>query len=81
MTWGAGVTAAGEYDRTSPKDVAAVNLKRLQESLRSLEEFGKLFGPELGRANSEAIRYRAYTLERVIVLGLIHAKKLKKTHD
>ncbi|VTT97848.1 thiamine-phosphate pyrophosphorylase : Thiamine-phosphate synthase OS=Blastopirellula marina DSM 3645 GN=thiE PE=3 SV=1: Clp_N: TMP-TENI [Gemmataceae bacterium] len=63
---GTSVTAAGEYDRTTPAQVAVANLKRLQESLRSLEEFGKLFGPELGR-DVEALRYRAYTLERAVV--------------
>jgi thiamine-phosphate pyrophosphorylase len=65
---GTGVTAAGEYDRGTPAEVAAVNLKRLQESLRSLEEFGKLFGPDLGR-ELEALRYSAYTLERAVVGG------------
>jgi thiamine-phosphate pyrophosphorylase len=65
---GISVTASGEYDRASPGQVAAVNLKRLQEALRSLEEFGKVFGPELGR-EIEVLRYRAYTLERAIVTG------------
>jgi thiamine-phosphate pyrophosphorylase len=65
---GTAATAAGEYDRTTPAHVAAVNLKRLQESLRSLEEFGKLFGPVLGR-EFETLRYQSYTLERAIVLG------------
>jgi thiamine-phosphate pyrophosphorylase len=65
---GTTVSAAGEYDRGTPAQVAAANLKRLQESLRSLEEFGKLFGPDLGR-ELEALRYRAYTLERAVVSG------------
>jgi thiamine-phosphate pyrophosphorylase len=72
---GTTVSAAGEYDRGSPRQVAAVNLKRLQESLRSLEEFGKLFGPQLGR-ELEAVRYRAYTLERAIVLGSAARERL-----
>ncbi|MBA4065935.1 MAG: thiamine phosphate synthase [Isosphaera sp.] len=65
---GTGVTAAGEYDRGTPAAVAAANLKRLQESLRSLEEFGKVFGPDLGR-EFEALRYAAYTLERAVAAG------------
>jgi thiamine-phosphate pyrophosphorylase len=65
---GTTATGAGEYDRTSPAHVAAVNLKRLQESLRSLEEFAKVFGPGVGR-ELEALRYRAYTLERAVSLG------------
>jgi len=62
---GATITAGGEYERASPAQVALVNAKRLQESLRSLEEFGKLFGPELGR-ELESLRYRAYTVDRAI---------------
>jgi thiamine-phosphate pyrophosphorylase len=65
---GTSVSAGGEYERSSPAQVAAVNLKRLQESLRSLEEFGKLLGPDMGR-RAEALRYRTYTLERAVVVG------------
>ena len=65
---GVSVSSPGEYERSAPADVARANLKRLQESLRSLEEFGKLFGPALGR-ELEALRYRAYTLERAVVSG------------
>ena len=38
---GTTATAPTEYERASPAHVAVVNLKRLQESLRSLEEFGE----------------------------------------
>lgn len=65
---GKDVSATGEYDRSSAAGVAAANVKRLQESLRSLEEYGKVVGPDLGR-DLEALRYRAYTLERAVVLG------------
>ena len=57
---GTGVTADGEYVRRGPAEVAAVNLKRLQEALRSVEEYGKMFGPDLPR-RAEVIRYQAYT--------------------
>ncbi len=60
------VSTAGELRRDSALSVAQTNLKRLQEALRSLEEFGKLVGPELGPA-MERLRYRAYTLEKAIV--------------
>ena len=60
------MTAGNEYGRSTPAEVAAVNLKRLQESLRSLEEYGKLIGPEVGR-ELESLRYRAYTLEGAIL--------------
>jgi thiamine-phosphate pyrophosphorylase len=64
---GTTATAGGEYERASPAHVAFINLKRLQEALRSLEEFGKVLGPELGR-ELEALRYRTYTLERALAL-------------
>lgn len=73
---GTGATAPGEYDRASPGHVALVNWKRLQESLRSLEEFGKVFGSEFAR-EIESIRYRAYTLERAIALGSAARARLK----
>jgi thiamine-phosphate pyrophosphorylase len=65
---GTSVTATGEMLRGSTLDVARVNCKRLQESLRSLEEYGKLISVELAHG-IEAIRYRSYTLERSIGIG------------
>ena len=73
---GTGVSAGGEYDRGSPAHVAAVNLKRLQEALRSVEEYGKLFGAGFAR-DVEALRYRSYTLERAVVRGGEARRKLE----
>ncbi len=71
---GTSVTTTGEYLRDTPGHVAIVNLKRLQESLRSLEEYGKILEPELSR-QLESIRYRSYTLERAISpIGRNHEK-------
>jgi thiamine-phosphate pyrophosphorylase len=72
---GTSISAQGEYVRRSPAEVAAVNLKRLQEALRSVEEYGKLFDPELGR-RTESVRYRTYTLERAVVLGSVARRRL-----
>lgn len=65
---GTTVETADEYQRESLPAVAVANLKRLQEALRTLEEYGKLVGPDLGR-QCEALRYRAYSLERAVVIG------------
>jgi thiamine-phosphate pyrophosphorylase len=65
---GTSLTAVGEMLRVSTLDVARVNCKRLQESLRSLEEYGKLISVELAHG-IEALRYRSYTLERAIGIG------------
>jgi thiamine-phosphate pyrophosphorylase len=72
---GTGATAPGEYERSSPGHVALVNWKRLQESLRSLEEFGKVFGSAFAR-EIEAIRYRTYTLERALATGSAARERL-----
>lgn len=72
---GTSLSAPGEYERRTPHDVAVVNGKRLQETLRSLEEFGKLFAPDLGR-DLETLRYRAYTLEKALNGGARNAEKL-----
>ena len=65
---GTAISTEQEQSRHSLVEVAQVNLKRVQESLRSLEEFAKLQRPALGEA-LEQLRYRSYTLERAIVLG------------
>jgi thiamine-phosphate pyrophosphorylase len=65
---GTALATEAEYDRASLAAVVEANLKRLQEALRSLEEYGKLRSGALGRA-LEGLRYRAYTLERALVLG------------
>jgi thiamine-phosphate pyrophosphorylase len=65
---GADLSTAAEGERDSLPAVARANFKRLQEALRSLEEYGKLRGPALGEA-VERLRYHTYTLERAVLLG------------
>ena len=65
---GTGISTARERERHSLLEVARVNLKRLQEALRSLEEVGKLYRADFGQ-RLEQLRYRSYTLERAILLG------------
>lgn len=54
-----------ELVRTDAWHVAAANLSRLQESLRSLEEFSKTLAPALAE-RFEKLRYHAYTLAKAI---------------
>ena len=60
---GTEISTPSEGRRTDVDDVASANLRRLQESLRSLEEYGKVFDPALGQA-CEQLRYRSYTLQK-----------------
>jgi thiamine-phosphate pyrophosphorylase len=72
---GTAISIAREETRSSPLEVAQVNFKRLQEALRSLEEFGKLHDPGLGR-QLQGLRYRVYTLERAVILGVASRRRL-----
>ena len=47
---GTQLSTASEQQRDSPLDVAAANLKRLQEALRTLEEFGKIHSATMAAA-------------------------------
>lgn len=73
---GTELATPAEFERASLREAAQANLKRLQESLRSLEEFGKVHSPRLGLA-VEQLRYRAYTLERALVLGAAARRRLE----
>jgi thiamine-phosphate pyrophosphorylase len=62
---GTRVTTPTEQHRASVGDVLAANFARLQEALRSLEEFGKVLDAEAA-AEFERLRYRTYTLQRAV---------------
>ncbi len=65
---GTALSTPQELDRASVAAVVEANARRLSEALRTLEEYGKIHSPELGRA-LEALRYRAYAVEKALVLG------------
>lgn len=53
----------GEQQRTSLDEVVIANIRRVEESLRSLEEFGKLVSAPFSAA-MKSLRYSAYTMEK-----------------
>jgi thiamine-phosphate pyrophosphorylase len=64
---GTTLTTPSEQHRPDAQGVLAASFSRLEESLRTLEEFGKLL--DAGMASSlEQLRYRAYTLQRAVEL-------------
>jgi len=73
---GTTLATPSEQRRASPEAVLAANLTRLQESLRSLEEFGKLLDPEVGAA-MEQLRYRSYTLQRAVEIARTSLDRLR----
>lgn len=75
---GAGISLTSEQTRTGLDDVLAANFKRLEESLRSLEEYSKTIEPRLG-CELEQLRYHVYTLERAIGLTRDSLERLLAT--
>ena len=64
-----------EEKRGSLSHILQANLCRVQESLRVLEEYGKLYRPEMGEAFKQ-MRYRVYILESDL-LTIQHCQQLQ----
>ncbi len=62
---GTQLTTPGEESREDDASVLTANFARLQESLRSLEEFGKLVDPRVAMQIKQ-LRYQSYTLHRAV---------------
>ncbi|REJ74372.1 MAG: thiamine phosphate synthase [Planctomycetota bacterium] len=63
---GTGIQNEREYSRSTERDVVQANCKRVQESLRSLEEYGKLID-RAAAARIEQLRYRCCTIEQAVL--------------
>src|SRR5260221_6532290 len=63
---GTSVKTVQELSRTSIRHVAQASCKRLEQALRSLEEYAKVLG--LPAREIEALRYQTYTLEKATLL-------------
>src|SRR3954454_23830098 len=65
---GTSISTDAERSRLDPWDVCAASLKRAEQSLRSLEEYGKLLDGEFA-GRMESLRYGVYTLEKALDVG------------
>lgn len=72
---GTQISTQSETVRQSSLDVAQAACKRVQEALRSLEEFGKLWSTT-SAAQLERLRYTIYTLEKGLLLTDISSRTL-----
>ena len=70
---GTALTHPQEATRSSLAAVLQVNLARSQEALRVLEEYGKLYSPEMA-ADCKQMRYQLYTLDSQIMNPMIETK-------
>ena len=73
---GAAISTEGEARRLDAWDVCAASFKRTEQSLRSLEEYGKLLDSEFAGA-MEGLRYRLYTLEKAVDVGRSSRERLE----
>ncbi|MCG6156825.1 thiamine phosphate synthase [Rubinisphaera margarita] len=64
---GTTISTSAERSRSTLQDVIAANCKRVEESLRTLEEFSKLISPAVS-AQIEQLRYRFYSIEQSVLL-------------
>lgn len=72
---GTAISTEQEWQRRSLTDVTQANAKRLQEALRSLEEYGKTLSADFAK-HIEILRYQSYTLERSVVPGATARQRL-----
>ncbi len=72
---GTTVTTVAEYQRTGIKAVLTAAFKRLQEALRSIEEYSKVLDGLRGQ-RFEALRYRVYTLEKAVLRSQFNVTRL-----
>jgi thiamine-phosphate pyrophosphorylase len=63
---GVTISTPSEYLRTSSMDVVSAAFKRVQEALRTLEEYTKIIEPKLS-PRLEQLRYQLYTTEKVVL--------------
>lgn len=72
---GTQLSTTAELRRHDSGEVLTANFVRVQEGLRSLEEFSKILNPELA-AQLEQLRYRVYTLHRAVEITQASLKRL-----
>jgi len=75
---GTDLTHPQEEQRTSITSLLQANFCRVQEALRVIEEYGKLYHLNLGTA-SKQMRYRVYTLESNL-MGYQRHQQLWRSH-
>jgi thiamine-phosphate pyrophosphorylase len=75
---GTELTHPKEEERSSIQQLLQVNLCRVEEALRVLEEYGKLYNPQMG-AVFKQMRYRVYTLESNLLAYRRH-QLLERSH-
>ncbi len=64
-----------EYQRSSGSSLVQSNLARVQQALRTIEEFSKTVSPAVAVA-VEQLRYEAYTIEKAVLTTMLSLESL-----
>jgi thiamine-phosphate pyrophosphorylase len=73
---GTEIVTSSEQNREDLWTVCSASLKRTEQSLRSLEEYGKVSDADFAK-KCESLRYRLYTLEKAIDIGRTSRERLE----
>lgn len=73
---GTHLTHTQEKQRANIQAVLQVNFSRVEEALRVLEEYGKLYNPAMGEAFKQ-MRYQVYNLESTLLMQQRYQKLLR----
>ncbi len=77
---GAGLNHPNQIKRTKAQEIVSANFARVQEALRVLEEFSRVFHPELSKV-SAGIRYELYDLEITVLKASNCKKRIEKLEE
>ena len=72
---GTSTQTKSEYDRSTESGIVQSNMSRLQQSLRTIEEYSKTLSTEMAQ-QIEQLRYSTYTIEKAIVTTMMSCQKL-----
>ena len=75
---GAGKAAPGQEKRRDAAETIIANARRVQESLRVMEEITKESGPGLESASYQQARFALYTIEKELLSKVLRQDKVKR---
>jgi len=75
---GAGMSVVGDEKRRDPSETVIANARRVQESLRVLEEIAKEPGLKLDPGDYEKARFELYTIEKELLSKMVRQDKVKR---
>jgi thiamine-phosphate pyrophosphorylase len=72
---GTALTTSAEYDRVHLLNVVQANMQRVQQALRTIEEYGKILSTRLAKT-VEGLRYRCYTVHKALLSTATSAERM-----